>query len=313
MPTNRLLCYLLAALVASAAVAEAPPPADAAAAAGEPLALYDGGTVTRGEYQGWLRFIRRQEEPEKLPERIASIALHETLAARAEAAGLGGDTATRVARLDFESRLLHRELRRHLAASLELGEGELEAAVEARKDAFYSPRRVRLWNFLERYPEGSGEAEIAAARRRVEAVRERVLAGADFEELARRESDSQTRFRGGLIGWVRPGDMTPAIEEVAMALEPGELSPVLATEDGFTVLRCEEVEEERRPPIEEVRNRIEKQLLQERMAERWRRFEEGARAVDLDLAAARATATVPAHRGAGGGDPRRRPELRGGG
>jgi parvulin-like peptidyl-prolyl isomerase len=295
MPIKPLLSSLLAALVASAAVAEVPPPAAAAAAADEPLALYDGGTVTRGEYESWLLFIHRQDEPEKRAERIASIAFHEAQAARAEAAGLGGDAATRVALLDFESHLLHRELRRHLAASLELGEGELEAAVEARKDAFYSPRRVRLRNFLARYPEGSDEAEVAAVRRRVEAVRERLLAGADFEELARRESDSQTRFRGGLIGWVRPGDMVPEVEKVALALEPGELSPVLATEDGFTVLRCEEVEEERRPPLEEVRARIEKQLRQERMTELWREFEEGARAIPLDLAAAR---------GAGSGDPK---------
>lgn len=259
----------------------------------EILAVYEGGTVTRQEYESWLLYLGKPEEAAKRVDRIAAIALLEYQAAVAEAAGLGRDATSRLARVDFENRFLERELRRHLTDEIEIGEEELERAVEERKAGFYRPRRARLSNLLKRFPKGSDETQKESLRQRMEEIRSELVGGADFAVVAKRESDSQTRFRGGLIGWVRPGDMTPEIERLALAMQPGDLSPVLATDDGLTILRCEAVEDEQRPSMDQIRQRVEKNLREERLAERWAEIEERAAAVSIDLEAARAGSDRP--------------------
>ncbi len=258
----------------------------AAGAPEEVIARYDGGAVTRGEYVSWLRYIRRDADPEQLSQRIAAIALHEVWAAEARAAGLHESADVRMSLFDFENGLLHEELRKHVAEAINLDKAELDAAVEARKAEFVRPRRVRLYNILRRYPAGSDAAAVAAVRKEVEAIRARIEGGEAFKDVARRESVSQTRFRDGLIGWVRPGQLSPEMETIALALEPGAMSPVLATEDGFTILWCGEVDAEARPPLEEVRVKVEKSLRKEKFDARWQTILDAAEGVRLDLAAA---------------------------
>ncbi|MEF8833702.1 MAG: peptidylprolyl isomerase, partial [Halofilum sp. (in: g-proteobacteria)] len=62
-------------------------------------------------------------------------------------------------------------------------------------------------------------------RERLEALRQRIRAGADFAQIARANSaDQGSASRGGDLGWVGPGEMTPAFEQVIEGLEPGTLS-----------------------------------------------------------------------------------------
>lgn len=247
-----------------------------------PLAVYEGGSVTFGEYRGWLDFIKGEDEVDKRSSRIAAIAVNEVQAAKARALKLHTTEVFRIARLDFEGRLLHEELRRHLTEQVEVTPEELDLEVERRKDGFVRPKRVRLRNLLKRYPEGSDAEQIAQARKELETLRQQLVDGADFAELAGRESDSQTRYRGGMIGWITPGKLGGEIETIAFALDVGEISPVIATRDGFTILRCEEVDSAHSPPLAAIRSRVETNLRKERFAARWQDIERRVEAVVID-------------------------------
>jgi len=74
------------------------------------------------------------------------------------------------------------------------------------------------------------------ARARVEEAREKLLAGADFSEVARAYSDGPTAESGGNLGTIAPGQMIPAFEDAAFALEPGQLSQVVETPYGFHLI-----------------------------------------------------------------------------
>lgn len=234
-----------------------------------PLALYDGGSVTFGEYQGWLRFLRAQDDVDKRSDRIAALAVNEVQAAKARSLELQETPAVRMAQVDFEGRLLHEALRKHIAESIRLQPEELDRQVKARAGAFERPRRVRLRNLLKRYPDGSDAATVESVRQEMESLRQQVLEGADFALLAERESDSQSRFRGGKIGWVRAGQMAPDVERIALNLKPGDLSEVIPTGNGFTLLLCEAEEDAYRPPEDTVRNQIKKTLRKEIFDARW--------------------------------------------
>lgn len=103
------------------------------------------------------------------------------------------------------------------------------------------------------------------ARRRLESLRGRILAGADFAELARLNSEDGAASRGGDLGWVYPGDTVPEFERAMNALAPGELSGPVRTPFGFHLIR---VEERRAADVSEERRRQQARLaLRERKAE----------------------------------------------
>jgi peptidyl-prolyl cis-trans isomerase SurA len=103
------------------------------------------------------------------------------------------------------------------------------------------------------------------ARRRLQGLRERIVAGADFGELARLNSEDGTSARGGALGWVYPGDTVPEFERAMNALAPGELSQPVRTPFGFHLIL---VEERRAADVSAERQRLQaRQALRERKAD----------------------------------------------
>ena len=103
------------------------------------------------------------------------------------------------------------------------------------------------------------------ARIRLLALRERILAGADFAELARLNSEDGTAARGGDLGWVYPGDTVPEFERAMNALAPGELSAPVRTPFGYHLIR---VDERRAADVSAERRRMQaRQALRERKAD----------------------------------------------
>jgi peptidyl-prolyl cis-trans isomerase SurA len=103
------------------------------------------------------------------------------------------------------------------------------------------------------------------ARRRLQGLRERIAAGADFAELARLNSEDGTAARGGELGWVYPGDTVPEFERAMNALAPGELGQPVRTPFGFHLI---EVQERRAADVSAERQRLlARQALRERKAD----------------------------------------------
>lgn len=80
----------------------------------------------------------------------------------------------------------------------------------------------------------------AEAKRRLEDIRAQVLAGGDFQEFARAQSDDSSAARGGDLGWLSPGDTVPEFEQAMLALEPGEISEPVQTPFGWHLIQVVE-------------------------------------------------------------------------
>jgi peptidyl-prolyl cis-trans isomerase SurA len=79
------------------------------------------------------------------------------------------------------------------------------------------------------------EAVIA----RLEDLRDQVLAGTDFAELASRHSaDTASAKRGGDLGWLSPGDTVPAFEKTMNALAAGEISAPVQSNFGWHIIQA---------------------------------------------------------------------------
>ncbi len=83
----------------------------------------------------------------------------------------------------------------------------------------------------------SGENQV---RQRLERIRQRILAGAPFSEMAKLHSqDQQSRAKGGDLGWLSPGDKDSEFEKVASELAVGEISTVFQTGAGFHLVQLD--------------------------------------------------------------------------
>lgn len=110
-----------------------------------------------------------------------------------------------------------------------------------------------------------------ATRKEAEDVRAAVLQGADIEAIARTCSGARSNRNGGniMVSW---GQFAPEWEAVVFALEPGELSPVIETLDGFEVVLAVAKAEVPAPELKDVSEQLTATLLKRNTAEREKRF-----------------------------------------
>jgi peptidyl-prolyl cis-trans isomerase C len=93
------------------------------------------------------------------------------------------------------------------------------------------------------------------------AVWRRVLTGEDFAKLAD-ELSRDPGSKGGDLGWFIKERMVPEFAEAAAKLQPGQTSEPIRTQFGWHVIRLEAKREKPFPPLEEVREQIERYVVQ---------------------------------------------------
>jgi peptidyl-prolyl cis-trans isomerase SurA len=122
-----------------------------------------------------------------------------------------------------------------------VSEDQIARAFSAQRDALGTrPATVSLQQVIVS-PEPTAEAR-ARALATAEDVLRQLSEGGEFEVLARRYSeDPGSREHGGDLGWFRRGRMVRNFEDVAFALRPGQLSPIVETEFGFHIIRLDRV------------------------------------------------------------------------
>lgn len=68
-------------------------------------------------------------------------------------------------------------------------------------------------------------------------MRDDVIAGADFAELARTNSDCPSGEEGGDLGFFGRGQMVPEFDKATFDLQPGQISDVVETAFGYHLIQ----------------------------------------------------------------------------
>ena len=122
--------------------------------------------------------------------------------------------------------------------------------------------QTRARHILVRTSEVLDDAEAEA---RLLALRERVVNGADFGDLAKANSADLSAASGGDLGWLNPGDTVPEFERAMNALQPGEVSAPVRSPFGWHMIK---VHERRVQDVTDERKRnAARMALRERKAE----------------------------------------------
>ncbi|WP_258869437.1 peptidylprolyl isomerase [Aquitalea aquatica] len=79
----------------------------------------------------------------------------------------------------------------------------------------------------------------ADAKNRILQIRDRILRGAKFSEMAKLYSEDGSNVKGGDLGWVNKGDMVPEFEKAMLALPVGTVSEPVRSPFGWHLILVE--------------------------------------------------------------------------
>jgi peptidyl-prolyl cis-trans isomerase C len=134
----------------------------------------------------------------------------------------------------------------------------------------------------------SGEQEVHARHILVETedqakkVEEDLKKGADFAELAKKESKDPGASDGGDLGFFTKDQMVPEFSAVAFALEPGKISDPVKTQFGWHVIKVEEKRTRKAPDFEQVKPQIETYVVRKAQADYVAKLRTAAKVERLD-------------------------------
>ena len=109
-------------------------------------------------------------------------------------------------------------------------------------------QQTHVRHILIRQREGLSSSD---ARNRLAQLREKIVAGADFGEMAKQQSEDSSASKGGDLGWVAPGDTVQEFERVMNGLKDKEVSQPVQTPFGWHLVqvlerRSDELSEDRK-------------------------------------------------------------------
>ncbi|MBK1834487.1 peptidylprolyl isomerase [Roseibacillus ishigakijimensis] len=147
----------------------------------------------------------------------------------------------------------------HIPAVAEPDEEALASFYEEKKGEYCSLPEARCLHLM-RLIDGHEDPKENLAS--VVALRKRLLAGEDFETLAKAETEKESKEVD--LGWIPLDRPTNPFETVLFSLEVGEISPVLSYEHALHVVQVVERRGGEAPPLEEIAGELSRRYVTEK-------------------------------------------------
>jgi peptidyl-prolyl cis-trans isomerase SurA len=146
---------------------------------------------------------------------------------------------------------------------------KVETFYNENKDKFYQEDSVHLRLIQFSRTDGATDADLRA---KADAVIARVKAGEKFEDIAKEVSQDTRRTKGGDWGWQKRSDLKPELSDPLFKLSKGEVTAPVIMPEGAFLMYVEDRKYAGTQPIDEVRDQIERILVQQMARtsqERW--------------------------------------------
>jgi len=122
----------------------------------------------------------------------------------------------------------------------------------------------------------SEEDDIARTAELAERIRQEIIEGADFGEMAARySSDHATKEQGGVVGEIPLENLPQYFREAIRDVGDNEIAPVLKESDGFRVVKVLGRQPGRPYTFDEARDELKRVIEQQRRQDRFKEYVEG--------------------------------------
>lgn len=133
-------------------------------------------------------------------------------------------------------------------------------------DEYKVPERAHVEHILFKTV-GKTDAENAEIRKKAEDALSQLRHGANFEDLAKKDSDDTTKDKGGDLGWIVRGQTVPEFEKAAFTIPVGSVSDLVKTQYGYHIIKVIARENAHTQPLDDVRLTILSTLNDQKTAE----------------------------------------------
>ena len=134
---------------------------------------------------------------------------------------------------------------------------QIERAYNDNIQQYSTPEQVRASHILLK-TEGKDDATV---KKQAQELLAKVKAGADFAELAKKNSqDESSAVKNGDLDFFGKGQMVPEFDKVAFSLQPGQISDLVKTQFGYHIIKVTDKRPATTRTLPEVRAQIEDQL-----------------------------------------------------
>ncbi len=164
-------------------------------------------------------------------------------------------------------------------------EEEIARFHEQHRDEYFAmPERVSASHILLSVEPGDGPDAQEEALEKAESLRQELLDGADFAEIAQAHSDCPSSMQGGDLGTFVRGQMVPPFEQAAFSQAIGEIGEIVKTDFGYHIIQVHERHEEGTASLDESRDQIAQFLISQSREEALRAYVTELReAADIEM------------------------------
>jgi len=147
----------------------------------------------------------------------------------------------------------------------QVSDADVQAYYDAHKDQYQVKEQVKTRHILIAVPAGADAKTDAAAKAKAEDVLKQIQGGANFADLAKKNSDDPgSKDSGGELPMYPTSGLDPAYGKAAMALNPGQTSPLVRSQFGYHIIQTEQKDAAHLKPVAEVKAEIVPVLEQQR-------------------------------------------------
>ena len=158
-------------------------------------------------------------------------------------------------------------LKQELGKKAKPSQKEISKFYDENKEQFTIPENVHVRHILVAFAQGDDDKIKTEKKVKIENLRKQVVDGADFAEVARKNSDCPSKDKGGDLGLIRKEQTVKPFEEAAFSQEIKAVGPVVTTEYGYHIIQVLERNPQKAVAMEEVKSKISSYIEQQKQAE----------------------------------------------
>lgn len=133
--------------------------------------------------------------------------------------------------------MIRQLVNREVNSRIQITEQDVDAYLLIREQQQNRGIEYNISHILLTTPENASQAEIGRIQQQAQNIYKQLAEGASFTTLAVAHSKDQYALEGGLIGWRAAGQLPELFVSVLRTLQPGEISKVLKSANGFHILK----------------------------------------------------------------------------
>jgi len=176
--------------------------------------------------------------------------------------------------------LTQRVIGQEVGGHINVSNAEIQQFYDQHKSELDRPEQVRLSEIListqtsnavkndkgeNALPDTPTPEVVAQAKAKADQVYEMLKKGGNFEDLAKKYSSGPTSSIGGDLEYFKRGTLSKDLETKVFAMDAGQYTEPVRTNQGFVILKVAEHQKPGIPPLKDVESQIQEQIYVTKM------------------------------------------------